>query len=290
MEIGVIGTGRMATAMGGYLIDRGYPVTQLWGRRPEAAQAAAEAMNLQAAPSVEALVKACGLVLLAVSDDAVGPVAEQLVQAGDLTGKWVGHLSGSRSVRALQPCIEAGASVFGLHPLLTVAEGGAGRTALAGAHFVAEADPELKGQLSQWLERLGNRISWVTPEKKGLYHLGACLASNYVMTLYHLSGQALQSAGLSAEDAAQALIPLMEATLENYKTLGPVKGLTGPVSRGDTETVRLHLESLTTAPWENRSGLVRALGLEALEIAKTAGTVSAPAAQALTRLLKEEER
>lgn len=290
MEIGIVGSGRMARAMGGYLADRGYPVRGLWSRDPHRAQLAADAVGVPRADSLAALAARSQLLVLAVSDDAIRPLAEELARQASLSGKWVGHLSGSRSVGALQAAADAGAQVFSLHPLLTVAEGETGRRELARAHFVLEAAPDTQEALGRWLTAAGNRLSWVEPSRKGLYHLGACLASNYVMVLYQLAEEALTEAGLSREDAAEALLPLMGATLGNYRELGPLQGLTGPVVRGDAETVRSHLDSLEGARWQGRRPLVQALGREALLMARQAGALSAEQAEALEQILREDNR
>lgn len=275
MKIGLIGSGKMAQAMGGYLMDRGYPVCGIWGRDYEKSSKAAEYLHIQAYENFDDLVADSGILLLAVSDDALVSVSTVLADCGvPLTGKWVGHFSGSLSLDILEPVALRKAAVFSLHPLQTVPAADRGRKDLSRATFVLEAAEILKEPLQNWLRPSGNPLSWLIPEKKALYHLGACLASNYVMTLYGLAEEALIDSGMDRETASKALIPLMESTLNNYRTLGASEGLTGPVSRGDVGTVRMHLDSLNTPEWASRTPLVKALGREALKMARESTSIS----------------
>ncbi len=286
MKIGIIGSGRMAKAMGGYLQDRGYTVAGVWGRDPEAASLAARYMDVQPYIRLEDLVFVSDILLLAVSDDSINAVAEAVAGCSRLEGKWVGHLSGSRSLDVLEAVEKKRGRIFSLHPLQTVPEPDTGRKNLAEATFVLEANEALRSPLEEWLAPCGNRLAWILPGKKALYHLGACLASNYVMVLYQLAEKALLSSGIPESMASQALAPLMEATLRNYEAIGPIRGLTGPVSRGDTGTVLGHLKSLTESGLEHSEPLIRALGLEALSMARANGSIGVADAEAMEGILK----
>lgn len=287
MRVGIVGSGRMAQAFGGYLLDKGYSLSGLWARDAQRGDEAA--LNLQAHryPTLAELVNASEILFLAVSDDGIASVINGIKACGrPLGGKWVGHLSGSQSLDVLEPLHELNALCFSLHPLQTVPDPDSGRTALGNAVFSLEAEGELVKPLTQWLKRCGNQLVWLTPGRKSLYHLGACLASNYVTVLYHLAQSALVDAGVPADLAPEALYPLMSATLENYRHLGPLKGLTGPVSRGDTRTVRRHLDALESEPWRQRQDLIRLLALEALTMAREDGRLNADQLQRMVDILE----
>lgn len=287
MTIGMIGTGRMAQALGGYLKDRSYSLRYIWGRDKEKTQKACEHLLLENCDALEALVAKSDILLLAVTDDSIRTVAEEVAACGvPLRNKWVGHFSGSLSLDVLASLAEKGAQTFSLHPLQTLPSAEAGRAALASAVFAVEAGEAFREALEAWLAPCGNTVVPVKPGGKGIYHLGACLASNYVMTLYRLAEEALVEAGIPAPIAGKALVPLMESTLENYKVMGPAQGLTGPVARGDAGTLRLHLESLQAAGWNEREPLIRALGREALHIARESGSLSEDKAAVMAQLLK----
>lgn len=286
MKIGLIGSGRMAQAMGGYLKDRGYEIFGLWGRNREKSRTASGYLGVPHHDNLADLVSGAEVLILAVSDDAILSVAKTVADSGvDLEGKWVCHLSGSLSLDMLDSMMRRGALGFSLHPLQTVPEADHGRKDLRYAAFVLEADEGLRDRLNDWLTPCGNRTAWISSGKKGLYHLGACLASNYVMTLYRLAEEALIDSGVQEEIASKALLPLMESTLNNYRSIGALAGLTGPVSRGDGGTVKKHLDSLQTMGWEHREALIRALGLEALDIAQKCGRMDTETAMRMKRIL-----
>jgi predicted short-subunit dehydrogenase-like oxidoreductase (DUF2520 family) len=106
------------------------------------------------------------------------------------------------------------------------------------------------------------------------YHCAAALASNYIVATLDAAAQVLASAGISAADAARALVPLAEGALRNVATKGTTDGLTGPVRRGDAPTIQRHLEAL-----RGRSDLAefyRALARRAVEIAARIDGPDAP--------------
>lgn len=287
MQIGIIGAGRMAKAMGGYLQDCGYTVCGLWSRSSEHAGNAAGYLGIPHLGTVQGLVMKADILLLAVSDDGISEVAEVVARSGvSLRDKWIGHLSGSRSLEELIAIERQGGRVFSLHPLQTVPEPNVGRKSLVHAAFMLEAEESLRTELEKWLTPCGNAIAWIALGKKAMYHLGACLASNYVMVLYRLAEEALISSGIPENLAPRALMPLMEATLKSYEVLGPLQGLTGPVSRGDTGTVLKHLESLQGSVLEGNEILIRALGLEALAMAIEKGTIEAHGASDMEHILR----
>lgn len=286
MEIGLIGSGRMAQAMGGYLRDCGYAVRGLWGRNPQKAREAARYLEIEQVEDLADLIFRMDILLLAVSDDAIQSVGNEATLCGvELEGKWIGHFSGSLSLDVLEPLTRKGALGFSLHPLQTIPEANRGRKDLTQATFMLEAEEGFRDSLKAWLVLCGNPTAWIAPGKKGLYHLGACLASNYVMTLYRLAEEALLDSGVPETAASKALFPLMESTLKNYQSIGALAGLTGPVSRGDAGTVRKHLESLHARGWEHREPLIRNLGLEALDIAQKSGKLDAEKTLTIRQIL-----
>ena len=103
--------------------------------------------------------------------------------------------------------------------------------------------------------------------RRPLYHAAAVFASNYMAGLIAAAGRLMAQAGVPEDEALQAILPLARGSLENLGRLGPVMALTGPVSRGDLETVRLHLRTLEP----REKALYASLGLEILNLAKDGG-------------------
>lgn len=255
----------MALSLGRYLVSRGIPLAGLWGRDAQATAQGAEWIGTHAFGNLDDLVRESDLILLAVSDDAIETVASRLAACGPMS-KWIGHLSGCKDRESLRSLEAGGNRLFSLHPLQTVADPDQGCRALKDAVLVLEVAPEDRPTLRAWMAPLGNPIAEVEPGMKSLYHLGACLASNYVMVLLGLAEEALRTAGIDETVARKGLTALASGTLENYCSMGAVEGLTGPVSRGDVGTVAAHFKALD-GPWADRKELVRLLGLQAARVA-----------------------
>ena len=165
------------------------------------------------------------LVLLCVPDRAIAEVASALAP-----GPWVAHVSGATPLAALDPH----ARRFGLHPLQTFTRG-RGAEQLDGAFAAVTAETAEAAAVGTWLARtLGLEPFALADGKRAAYHAGAAIASNYLVTLRRAAGSLLEAAGAPPE----ALDPLMRRTIENGFEL------TGPIARGDWETVATHLTAI----------------------------------------------
>jgi predicted short-subunit dehydrogenase-like oxidoreductase (DUF2520 family) len=178
-------------------------------------------------------VRAAGdLRLLCVPDRAIGEVARSIEP-----GPWVAHVSGGTPLAALEPHT----SRFSVHPLqtLTLARG---PEQLDGAWGAITAEDGEAHARAVWLaETLGLQPFTLADEQRAAYHAGASIASNFLVTLYRAAAALLTEAGAPPE----ALVPLMTRTIENDFEL------TGPISRGDWETVERHRAALRGSVFEN---------------------------------------
>jgi predicted short-subunit dehydrogenase-like oxidoreductase (DUF2520 family) len=163
--------------------------------------------------------------LLCVPDRAIAEVARSIEP-----GPWVAHVSGATPLAALEPH----ARRFSVHPLQTLVHG-RGPEQLDGAWGAITAESEEARLNALWLaETLGLRPFALADDKRALYHAGAAVASNFLVTLYRVSGRLLDEADVPPE----ALVPLMEHTIANGFEL------TGPLTRGDWSTIERHLEAI----------------------------------------------
>jgi predicted short-subunit dehydrogenase-like oxidoreductase (DUF2520 family) len=161
------------------------------------------------------------LVLLCVPDSAIAEVA-----ASVSPGPWVAHVSGATPLAALTPHTRR----FSVHPLQTFTRD-RGAEQLDGAWAAVTAETEAARSAGRWLaETLGLRPFDLADSARTLYHAGAVFASNYVVTLQRAASLLFESAGAPPE----ALEPLMRRTIENGFEL------TGPIARGDWDTVAAH--------------------------------------------------
>jgi predicted short-subunit dehydrogenase-like oxidoreductase (DUF2520 family) len=114
----------------------------------------------------------------------------------------------------------------------------------------------------------------IQPDRWALYHAAAVVASNYQVTLLDAALEILEQTGVARREGLAALAPIARATLENVLSLGPQDALTGPISRGDVESVRRNLEALNAVSTWTRE-LYRAAGRRTLPIAQRRGLAQA---------------
>ena len=208
------------------------------------------------------------IIILAVRDDAIRPLAGVLADAGTIGSQQVVlHLSGVHGQEALGPLVGSRAALGSLHPLQTISDPERAAERLKGAWAAVEGMPRAVEAAERLAQDVGLRPFRIASQAKPMYHAGAVFASNYFVVVEAVAQRLLRHAGLTDAEAWQALRPLVEGTLENLARLGPLGALTGPVARGDEATVRRHVEALT----QDDAALYRVLGRAALELAQKRG-------------------
>ena len=244
----LIGAGRAGGTLAWALVQAGY--------RPLAcfcptAKGTREAVRFlgggRAARSLGDAAAAAPLTLIAIPDRLIEPVATELASA-DLRGRVLLHLSGAQTADALAPARTAGASVAACHPLTSLARRSRNADAFRGVAFAIDGDDKALRAAKALARAVGGRPFLAAREGKVLYHAGAVLASNALVTLLDLARGLARPVGLDDEQALRAFLPLVRATLANVEDLGLEAALTGPVRRGDAATVVRHLEALPRGP------------------------------------------
>jgi len=277
--LGIIGPGRAGVGLALALAAKGFDV-RLHGRNKKPVP---KPLALTVGPETEppAWIAQAGVVILAVRDDAITPLAGTLARAGAVRAEQVVlHLSGSQGQEALAPLVGSRAALGSFHPLQTISDPERAPERLKGAWVAVEGMPravEVGEGLARDLEMRPFRLP---SGAKAMYHAGAVFASNYFVVVEAIAQRLLRHAGLSDAEAWQALRPLVEGTLENLERHDPSAALTGPVARGDERTVRRHLAALTS----DDAALYRGLGRAALELAQKRGMDAATAARVATAL------
>src|SRR2546430_5063726 len=244
--VGIIGPGRAGLGLGLALARAGY-VARLYGRRKQAIPDPLElTVGAADAPPPPAWLAQAGVVILAVRDDAIRPLAEALARGGAVRSEHVVlHLSGVQGQEALGPLVPSRAALGSLPPLQTIADPERAPERLRGAWAAVEGMPRALDAAERIARALGMRPVRLTGKAKAIYHAGAVFASNYFVVVEAVAQRLLRPARFSAAQAWQALRPLVEGTLANLLHQQPTDALTGPVVRGDDTTIRRHLASLT---------------------------------------------
>ncbi|WP_198671610.1 Rossmann-like and DUF2520 domain-containing protein [Desertihabitans aurantiacus] len=200
--LALVGPGRMGRALAAALTATGADVEGPLGRG--------------AVPTAD-------VVLLCVPDAAIAEVAAELPVR---SGRLVGHVSGASTLAPLAPH-----EAFSVHPLMTVPTGGATFTGATAA--VAGTTPRALTLATTLAETVGMLPVTVADEDRAAYHASASVASNFLLTLLDGAEQLAATAGVPRE----RLAPLVRATVENWERTGSAEALTGPVARGDIQTV-----------------------------------------------------
>jgi predicted short-subunit dehydrogenase-like oxidoreductase (DUF2520 family) len=237
---------------------------RLLARRP---RPLAAPLALYSGPWEEAT-RAAELVLVVTPDDTIPDAARSLLERGAVRSNHaVLHLSGLLDRSALAPLERTGAALGSFHPLQTVADPQAAPGRLRGAWAGLEGDPgalEAGERLAGWL---GMRTVHLSAGAKPLYHAAAVLAANYTVALAAVAERLARMAGVPEELAGRIYLPLLAGAVENLRASPAAAALTGPVTRGDVDTVRRHLAALPA----DVQPLYCALGLETLALARDSG-------------------
>ncbi|NPD04956.1 DUF2520 domain-containing protein [Nocardioides sp. zg-1308] len=246
-RIGVVGAGRVGAVLAAGFRASGHEVVAAAGESDASRRRIAELLPGVHAAKPTDVARASDLLLLTVPDDMLSNVVTMLVASGAVReGQLVVHTSGRHGLAVLEPARAAGATTIAMHPAMTFTGTEVDLPRLSGCVFGVTADDADRALTEALVADLGGRPMWVPESRRTLYHAGLAHGANHLVTLVAEAMEILSAAG--AEDPAATLRPLLTAALDNALEDGDA-ALTGPIVRGDVETVRAHLADLVaTAP------------------------------------------
>jgi predicted short-subunit dehydrogenase-like oxidoreductase (DUF2520 family) len=227
------------------------------------------------------------VVLVTVRDAELDGVLRDLLSAPLGAGPVVLHASGSMEPPSLDLLRAHGHLGGTFHPLLPLTDPTRAAEQLHRAWIGIDGDEGARAISRELAAAIGARVLEIPVGGKARYHAAAVIASNFPIVLLAMAARVLTSAGVSDEAARGALGTLLTAAAENVRAAEPSAALTGPVARGDVETVRAHLEALADAP--DVLELYRAMSREALPLAASAGA-DRERLEELARVLGESQR
>lgn len=243
LRVGVVGAGRVGAVLAAALRDAGHPIVAVAGESQASRSRIADLLPGIPVEKPTAVARACDLLLLTVPDDMLENVVSTLAGAGALRpGQYVVHTSGRHGLAVLDTATLAGARPIALHPAMTFTGTALDLGRLPGCVFGVTAGPRERDLVETLVAELGGRPMWVPEERRTLYHAGLAHGANHLVTLVTEAMEMLTAAG--GDHPADTLRPLLEAALDNALHQGD-RALTGPIVRGDVETVRAHLRDLT---------------------------------------------
>jgi len=280
LKIGIIGAGKVGTALAILLNSKGY---RFAGASRHALEKTGTAVtNLRMFGSNQEVADNAELVFITTPDDAIAKVAAEVRWHN---GHSVVHCSGADSVDILEPARKAGAMVGCFHPLQTFAEVKQAVENIPGSTFAIEAEEPLLTTLKKMAEDLGGNWIMLEAGDNAAYHAAAVFACNYLVTLVKMSADLWQTFSIPTDQAIKALMPLIRGTLHNIETIGIPGCLTGPIARGDAGTVSKHLKTISEKTPDLLSSY-KELGLQTIPIAAAKGTLAKEQARELELLLQ----
>lgn len=283
MKLGFIGAGKAGCSMGKYLETKSHQVEVVgyYSLVEEEAMWAARFTNSQCFQRIEELVKASDSIMISTPDGAIKHVWDSL-DKDTISGKTVCHLSGSLSSDVFSKCGEYGAYPISIHPMFAFSDKESVYQQLNHACFTLEGCEQAVLLWKSIFDDLGNRNVCIDKSEKVKYHAAASLLSNHIVAVLQTGYELLQACGFSESDARSFSEVLVKENVSHVITQGGKDALTGPIERGDLETVKKHLDVLNI----QQRNIYNACGSKLIEIAKEKNPKREY--QALEELLKKE--
>ena len=265
-SIGIVGAGKLGSALVPALLATGYNVEMIASRQIKDADKVSSLFSTVSSTTVDHLIQKCEVVFLAVPDEYVSELASSLSWHSQQA---VIHLSGTLDLEVLFVAKKSGAHVGCLHPIQTFLKNDTPSQSIARFNNIVcgiESEPPLDIWLLDVVRSLGSSSVRLENIDRALYHSATVFASNYVVALLSAASRAWVSSGLPASEGKIALQNIMRSSIDNLTKNTFVDAITGPIIRGDCQTVEAHLKVLEAEP-ELRK-LYSILGLELLLTSK----------------------
>lgn len=287
--IGIIGAGVVGTAVGVVLSQQGYEVTGVYDIRPEATWQLVERTGCISLTSPEEVSRLADILFITTSDSAIKGVVDRLSDnMAFYEGQIVLHMSGAQSSEILDRAKPFGAKVLSVHPIQSFANPDRAIEVLPGSVFSIEGDKDAYDVAVGIVEALDGEYFFISREAKPLYHAGACVVSNYLVTLVDFGVKLLETTGIPKNMAVKALMPLINGTVHNIEKIGIPKALTGPIARGDVSTILRHLSCMEKNLPSELMKLYSWLGIFTAQIALEKGSIDDKALEEFRHLFKKE--
>lgn len=287
--ISIIGAGIVGTAIGEALESRGFKITAVSARSQSSLDQAGARLSARLTSDPADAARSGDIIFITTPDDSIRQVCEDIAANGGFdTSDTVFHMSGALGLDALGGAAHYGARVGSIHPMQTFSDIDTAVASLPGSVFGVTAEGETLSLAEEIVSVLGGEAFLIRDEDKPIYHAAACAISNYLVSLVNY-GEALYSAiGIPKEMADKAFLPLIRSTITNIEKKGSAQSLTGPIARGDAETVRRHLLAMeAAAPWA--VSLYRELGEYTIKVAVEKGGITGERAAVISSILGEKK-
>jgi Uncharacterized conserved protein len=245
MNIGFIGAGKVGCTLAKYFAMCGFKIAGFYSRSYQTAKEASEFTQTYAYSTLADLVNSCDCLFVTVPDSQIKIVWLALCHL-PIKNKWIGHCSGLLTSKVFCDNTSVHPFAFSLHPLYAIYDRFDCYQNMPKAYFTLEANRNFIPQLQTFFSLLNNPIATLCARKKPLYHAACVMLSNQVIALAQIGVNLLTQCGLDSEFSEQAWRPLFFDNANTVHQVGIVDALTGPIERGDIETIKQHLAVMPT--------------------------------------------
>lgn len=248
-SITLIGAGSLAHALGPALRAAGYRIDAVVARNAAESRRRAKLLARKVGAQwrlLQDFKPAADIVWLLHTDDALGGTAETLAKTTGWRGRVVLHSSGALSSDVLAPLRRTGAHTGSLHPMMTFVPGTT--PDMSKVPFAVEGDRQAIAAARQIVSKLGAEAFPIEKSSKVLYHALGSFSSPLIVATLVTAERVGRAAGLTLPQTRKVMAAILQQTLTNYLDRGPAAAFSGPIKRGDVETVRRHLLELRRVP------------------------------------------
>ena len=287
-KIAIIGAGKVGTAIGYLLSRRGYHIVGVASRKLGSSKKAISFIGQGTASNdLGKITSQAEIIFITTSDEAIESVCKKLASSGCLVqGTYIFHTCGALPSSILRSAKKAGLYIGSIHPLQSLADVKAAVKNLRGSYFCIEGDKKALKVAKKIVSDLEGRPLTVQVNLKPLYHAGAAVVSNFLVSTINFGLELNEAAGIKKKRALKALMPLIQGTIGNIEKIGIPAALTGPIARGDAEIVSQHLKSISKEKKEFLD-LYSELGRHTVKIAEKKGTLNRQKAREILSLLNQ---
>lgn len=261
IKVGFIGPGKVGVNLGRYFTHKGIKLTGFYGETEKSAREAANITKSKFYNNIEEIIKESDILFITTPDDVISIIDKKLSMF-DLKNKSVCHTSGSIQSTVLYNAKHSGALIYSIHPICAFSNKNMNLKELETIYFSIEGDISLVTDdfinssleinntdktglpVINLMNKLQNKYFIRNRESSSTYHLANVFVSNLSLSLIEIGVSYLKKLGLSESESLKALRPLVYGNINSIFEKGFVNSLTGPVVRGDVNTVKKHLDSV----------------------------------------------
>ncbi|MGL5352403.1 MAG: Rossmann-like and DUF2520 domain-containing protein [Clostridium sp.] len=263
IKIGFIGAGKVGFSLGKYLVVNNITVTGYYSRNEDSSKKASIFTGTKQFKDINELINESDTIFITTPDGEIKNVWNEIKKLS-IKNKVICHCSGSISSEIFSNINQYGAYGYSIHPMFAISDKHNSYKLLNNAFVTVEGNPKFAEKISSIISSFGNEVLIINNNNKALYHAASVTVSNLVLGLINTGVKHLEQCGFDESTAIKALEPLISFNINNIKEKGIVNSLTGPIERGDVETIKGHCNVLNLED----EVVYKALSRNILEVAK----------------------